>query len=48
MGTIRLWNPGAEFLFGYTDVEAIDQSLNLIIPENLRQAHWDGFHRATN
>jgi PAS domain S-box-containing protein len=47
-GVIRIWNPGAEFLFGYTPAEAVGQSLNLIIPEHLRKAHWDGFHRAVS
>ncbi|MEN3292190.1 MAG: hypothetical protein V7642_1443 [Burkholderiales bacterium] len=45
-GVIRLWNPGAEFIFGYTSAEAIGQSLDLIIPEHLRKAHRDGFNRA--
>jgi PAS domain S-box-containing protein len=47
-GLIQLWNPGAEFLFGYTRAESIGQSLDLIIPEHLRKAHWDGFHRAVS
>jgi PAS domain S-box-containing protein len=45
-GVIRLWNPGAQALFGYTPDEAFGQSLDLIIPERLREAHWKGFHRA--
>lgn len=45
-GIIRIWNPGAECLFGYTAAEAIGQSLDLIIPEPLRKAHWEGFDRA--
>jgi PAS domain S-box-containing protein len=45
-GIIRLWNHGAERLFGYRAMEAVDRSLDLIIPEHLRQAHWDGFHKA--
>lgn len=44
-GIIRLWNNGAERIFGYTAVEAIGQSLDLIIPENLRKRHWDGYYR---
>ena len=39
-GIIRFWNPGAERLFGYARREALEQSLNLIIPERLRQRHW--------
>jgi len=44
-GIIRLWNQGAEATFGFTAAEALGQSLDLIIPEHLRQRHWDGYHR---
>ena len=42
-GNIRYWNPGAERIFGFTKSEAIGQSLDIIIPERLRQRHWDGY-----
>jgi PAS domain S-box-containing protein len=42
-GMIRLWNAGAETLFGYPAAEAIGQSLDLIIPERLRDRHWQGY-----
>jgi len=44
-GVIRLWNPGAERIFGYLSEDAIGRSLDLIIPERLRQRHWEGFER---
>ena len=44
-GIIRLWNPGAERAFGYSRDEALGQHLDLIIPERLRQLHWDGYQR---
>lgn len=44
-GIIRLWNRGAERMFGYGATEALGQSLDLIIPENLRGRHWDGYYR---
>jgi len=44
-GTIRLWNKGAEAMFGYTAAEAEGKSLDLIIPENLRGRHWEGYHK---
>lgn len=44
-GLIRLWNQGAERLFGFSEAEAVGQSLDLIIPENLRQRHWDGYYK---
>jgi len=42
-GLIRAWNPGAERIFGHTAAEALGRSLDLIIPERLRQRHWDGY-----
>jgi PAS domain S-box-containing protein len=44
-GIIFFWNPGAERIFGFSPDEALGQSLDLIIPERLRQRHWDGFSR---
>ena len=45
-GRITAWNRAAEALFGFSAAEAIGQSLDLIIPERLRQAHWAGFDRS--
>jgi PAS domain S-box-containing protein len=45
-GKIHLWSPGAERLFGYPAGEAVGESLDVIIPEKLRQRHWAGFHTA--
>jgi PAS domain S-box-containing protein len=42
-GRIVFWNPGAERIFGFSAPEAMGQSLDLIIPENLRARHWQGF-----
>jgi PAS domain S-box-containing protein len=42
-GLITFWNPGAERMFGFTAAETDGQSLDLIIPENLRARHWNGF-----
>ena len=44
-GVIRLWNAGAEAVFGYTSAEAIGHSMDIIIPERLRGRHWDGDRR---
>ena len=44
-GVITFWNSAAERLFGHTVTEALGQSLDLIIPENLRGRHWDGYWR---
>jgi PAS domain S-box-containing protein len=44
-GAIALWNAAAERMFGFAASEALGQSLDLIIPERLRQRHWEGFHK---
>ncbi|HEU4659817.1 MAG TPA: PAS domain S-box protein [Pseudolabrys sp.] len=44
-GIIRFWNPGAARIFGFTEQEAVGQSLDIIIPERLRARHWEGYHR---
>jgi len=43
LGAIAFWNKGAERIFGFSEAEAVGESLDIIIPENLRQRHWDGF-----
>lgn len=45
-GTIRRWNQAAAALFGYETDVALGSSLDLIIPEHLRAAHWNGFETA--
>jgi PAS domain S-box-containing protein len=42
-GVIRFWNPGAARIFGFAEGEAVGASLDLIVPERLRQRHWEGF-----
>ena len=44
-GIIRLWNAGAEAIFGYPAAEALGQSLDLIVPEKLRKRHWEGYRK---
>lgn len=45
-GVIRLWNPGAERIFGFTPEQAVGQSLDIIVPEPLRARHWQGWAQA--
>jgi PAS domain S-box-containing protein len=44
-GNIVLWNPAAERIFGFTQDEALGRSLDLIIPERLRNRHWEGYRQ---
>jgi PAS domain S-box-containing protein len=44
-GVIRIWNAGAEAMFGWTAAEAVGQPMDMIIPERLRARHWDGWNR---
>jgi PAS domain S-box-containing protein len=45
-GTIMRWNHAAADMFGYSAAEALGQNLDLIVPEDLRAAHWRGFEAA--
>ncbi|MBW1980756.1 MAG: PAS domain S-box protein [Deltaproteobacteria bacterium] len=45
-GIIELWNSAAESIFGYSAKKALGNSLDLIIPEKLRQRHWQGYRQA--
>jgi len=45
-GVIRVWNRGATRVFGFAEAEAVGRPLDIIIPENLRERHWQGY-RAT-
>jgi PAS domain S-box-containing protein len=45
-GLIQVWNAGAEAVFGYAADDVIGQSLDVLIPERLRPAHWSAFDAA--
>jgi PAS domain S-box-containing protein len=42
-GAIVLWNEAASRVFGWGREEALGASLDLIIPERLRERHWQGY-----
>lgn len=42
-GVITVWNKAAERIFGFTEAEALGQSLDLITPERHRKRHWAGY-----
>ena len=45
-GTIQAWNQAASSLFGFSREEAVGQSLDLIVPERFREAHWSAYEKA--
>ena len=45
-GMIAVWNEAAERVFGHKAADAIGKSLDIIIPEQYRDAHWTGYDRA--
>lgn len=45
-GIIRIWNHSAGAIFGYTAEEVVGKSMDVIIPERFRRAHWQGFDKA--
>jgi PAS domain S-box-containing protein len=42
-GLIAFWIKGEERIFGFSESETLRKSLDIIVPENLRKRHWDGF-----
>ena len=44
-GAITLWNKAAERIFGFTEADALGQSLDMIIPNRQRGRHWEGYHK---
>ena len=45
-GLIRVWNSGAERIFGHAAADVIGGPLDIIIPERMLQAHNKGFDHA--
>jgi PAS domain S-box-containing protein len=45
-GLIRIWNEGAELVFGFPAGEVLGKSLDVIIPEELRKRHWESYGKA--
>jgi PAS domain S-box-containing protein len=44
-GIIRMWNRGAEAIFGFSAEEAVGEMLDIIVPEKMRERHWEGYFR---
>lgn len=47
-GVIRVWNSGAEHIFGHKAADVIGGPLDIIIPERMLQAHNNGFNHAVS
>lgn len=45
-GIITYWNPASERIFGFSKEEALGSTMDLIIPERLRQRHNDGYEHS--
>ena len=45
-GVIRIWNSGAESMFGHRAGDAVGETLDLIVPPEYRERHWAGFRDA--
>jgi PAS domain S-box-containing protein len=45
LGVITMWNEAAQRILGYSEEEAVDQPLTLIIPERFHDAHNAGILR---
>ncbi|MGB3703060.1 MAG: PAS domain S-box protein, partial [Anaerolineales bacterium] len=47
-GKIIFWNNASESIFGYQNAEVIGKSLSIIMPEQFRKDHKNGFERVVN
>ncbi|HET9732366.1 MAG TPA: PAS domain S-box protein [Acidimicrobiales bacterium] len=45
-GAIVYWNQGAVRVFGRSAEQALGDTLDIIVPERLRDRHWEGFRSA--
>lgn len=44
-GRITYWDEGAHSLFGYRPDEVVGRRVDMIVPEEYRSRHWEGFDR---
>lgn len=45
-GAVVFWGPGAARIFGFSAEETVGTSMDMIIPEALRERHWRGYREA--
>jgi PAS domain S-box-containing protein len=44
-GIVRLWNHGAEVMFGWTAEDTLGKSMDMMVPEKHKARHWEGYDR---
>ena len=44
-GTILEWNDAAARIFGWTREQAVGENIDMMIPDNQKDAHWEGYDR---
>ena len=42
-GTILEWNAAATRIFGWTREQAVGENIDMMIPDNQKDAHWTGY-----
>jgi PAS domain S-box-containing protein len=44
-GTILEWNEAAARIFGWSRDQAIGENIDMLIPDNQKDQHWEGYDR---
>jgi PAS domain S-box-containing protein len=44
-GTILEWNAAAVRLFGWSREQAVGENIDMMVPDNQKDAHWEGYDR---
>jgi PAS domain S-box-containing protein len=44
-GTILEWSAGAERIFGWSREQAVGENIDMMIPDNQKDQHWEGYDR---
>lgn len=44
-GTILEWNEAAARIFGWTREQAVGENIDMMIPDNQKDQHWEGYDK---
>jgi PAS domain S-box-containing protein len=44
-GTILAWSAGAARIFGWTREQAVGENIDMLVPDNQKDQHWEGYDR---